>query len=247
MRGLTMRIRRLRVVSWRRGYGVPVWTGVSWLLLAACVAMSVAAAGAWRAQVWRQPNAAFDAEAASVGSSVTTALRRMDDLTVAARTLVGSNPDLTNAELAAWYRSIGARRRYQGALGFGYMELVPAAHLQRYVAQIRADPIPGVAAPARIFNVVPPGPRASYCLIRLGVAGVVNATSSAACETKPVAPVKDSCSPARSTSARSTSSWRACPLGEAGKESEWKPTGAPGNCPRLCNPLETKLPPSHRR
>lgn len=173
-RGLTVRIRRLRVMSWLGRFRVSGWTAVSWFLLVACVAISLAAAGAWRAQVWRQPNAAFDAEAASVGSSVTTALRRMDDLTVAARTLVGSNPELTNAELASWYRSIGAQRRYPGALGFGYMELVPAAQLSRYVAQIRADPIPGMSRPAHDFKIIPPGRRASYCLVRLGVAGVVN-------------------------------------------------------------------------
>ena len=64
---------------------------MAWLLLAVFVALAGLTAALWRAQVQRQNDQAFAAQAASVGASVTTAVRRMDDLTLAARTLLGSD------------------------------------------------------------------------------------------------------------------------------------------------------------
>jgi diguanylate cyclase (GGDEF)-like protein len=167
-------LRRARALLVARRDRQTSWSRIGWLLLAAGVALSVVAGGFWRDQARDQANHSFDAQAASVGSSVTTALRRMDDLTVAARTVIASEPDLTNEELANWYRSVDAHRRYRGTLGFGFMALVPAAQLPRYVSQVRADPIPGVPRLHGDLTINPPGPRASYCLIRLGVAGIVN-------------------------------------------------------------------------
>jgi diguanylate cyclase (GGDEF)-like protein len=147
------------------------WNAVAWLLLTGGIGLSAAGAAAWRTEARAQAEQSFRAEAASVGSTVTTALRRMDDLTTGARTLIAGDPYLTNAELARWYRSIGAKQRYPGALGFGYVELVPASQLARYAAIVRADPVPGFARPTLPLRVTPSGRRPSYCLIRLGVSG----------------------------------------------------------------------------
>ena len=73
----------------------------------------------------------------------------MDDLTLAARTLLGSHPEMSNAEFESWYRSMGVDKRFSGVAGFGYVELV--------------------REPQR--DVYPPGERPYYCLPRLGVAG----------------------------------------------------------------------------
>ena len=83
----------------------------------------------WRAQVQRQNDQAFAAQAASVGASVTTAVRRMDDLTLAARTLLASEPELTDASSRAGTTSMGVDKRFSGVAGFGYVEIVrePAA------------------------------------------------------------------------------------------------------------------------
>src|SRR4051812_2645218 len=124
-------------------------TWMSWLLLAVFVALACLSAGVWRGQVQRQNDQAFAAQAASVGSSVTTAVRRMDDLTLAARTLVANDPDLTNQGFAAWYASMGVDKRFRGVAGFAFTEIVRKA------------------VPA----VYPPGKRAYYCLPRIGVAG----------------------------------------------------------------------------
>jgi diguanylate cyclase (GGDEF)-like protein len=122
---------------------------MSWLLLAVFVVLAGLTAALWRAQVQRQNDQAFAAQAASVGASVTTAVRRMDDLTLAARTLLGSEPGLTNAEFDGWYHSMGVDDRFAGVAGFGYVELVREAGK----------------------DVYPPGNRPYYCLPKLGVAG----------------------------------------------------------------------------
>ena len=74
---------------------------MAWLLLAVFVALAGLTAGLWRDQVKRQNDQAFAAQAASVGASVTTAVRRMDDLTLAARTLLGSQPEMTRRRVRA--------------------------------------------------------------------------------------------------------------------------------------------------
>ncbi len=163
-----------RVLGARKRDRSNAWSRFAWGFLAVGIAASIVAGGLWRDQVRSQADQSFGAQAASVGSTVTTALRRMDDLTVAARTLIAADPELTNAELAAWYGSVDARTRYPGTLGFGFLQLVPASQLQRYVSLVRADPIPGVPLPRGELKLNPPGSRPSYCLIRLGVAGIVN-------------------------------------------------------------------------
>ncbi len=140
------------------------WT--AWLLLAAFVALAGVTADAWRQQVRSQNEQAFVAQAASVGASVTTAVRRMDDLTLAARTLLAAQPGLTNAGFARWYRSMDVAHRFRGVAGFGYTELVPRSGLKAF------------AAGDRSFRLFPPGPRPSYCFARLGVFGA-NAGDSA--------------------------------------------------------------------
>jgi diguanylate cyclase (GGDEF)-like protein len=122
---------------------------MSWLLLAVFVALACLSAMLWRAQAQRQNDQAFAAQAASVGASVTTAVRRMDDLTLSARTMLANDPGLTNEEFASWYESMGVTKRFRGVAGFGYTKIVrhPAA------------------------PVYPPGKRPFYCLPTIGVSG----------------------------------------------------------------------------
>ena len=122
---------------------------MSWLLLAVFVALAALSAAAWHGQVQRQNEQAFAAQAASVGASVTTAVRRMDDLTLAARTLMGAHPDLTTEGFSEWYESMGVDKRFSGVAGFGYVSIV------RHPTE----------------KVYPPGKRPYYCLPRIGVAG----------------------------------------------------------------------------
>src|SRR4051794_14676679 len=124
-------------------------TWMSWLLLAVFVALACLSAGLWRMQVQRQNDQAFAAQAASVGASVTTAVRRMDDLTLAARTLLANEPELTDEGFAAWYAAMGVDKRFRGVAGFGYTEIVRK----------------------RVSGVYPSGKRAYYCLPKISVSG----------------------------------------------------------------------------
>jgi diguanylate cyclase (GGDEF)-like protein len=139
-------------------------------LAALGVAVSTAVALAWRASTTAQARQSFNAEAASVGSTVTTALRRLDDLTIAARVIVATDPNMSNRELATWYRGMGVRSRYPGTLGFGYVERVDAPDLPLFGSTLRDDPVPHLRLPAAGLSIFPPGRRRHYCLIRLGIA-----------------------------------------------------------------------------
>ena len=123
------------------------WT--AWLLLAVFIPLAGTTAWLWRGQVKRQNDQAFTAQAASIGASVTTAVRRMDDLTLAARALLGSRPEMTDSAFNRWYRSMGVDQRFAGVAGFSYVELVRE----------------------RREGVYPAGDRPYYCLPKLGVAG----------------------------------------------------------------------------
>ncbi len=147
----------------------------AWLVLIVGALLSVTAAVAWRAQAQDQVRRSFDAEAAAVGSTVTTSLLRMDDLTVQARALISSDPNLTNRGLTTWFASLGGDQRYRGILSFGYIEFVPAAGLQAFEAQQRRDPIPDASPSTPSPFAFGSGPRSGvYCLARLGVAGELN-------------------------------------------------------------------------
>jgi diguanylate cyclase (GGDEF)-like protein len=141
------------------------------VFLAAFLALAIPAAGAWHAQVRGQSEQAFAAQAASVGASVTTAVRRLDDLTLDARTLMAANPNLTNGQFAAWYRSMGIAHRFPGVAGFGYTEVVPNGGLREFARELAGDPIPDATSglSASPFELLPAGVRPSYCLARLGV------------------------------------------------------------------------------
>ncbi len=119
-------------------------------------------------------NRSFTAEASAVGSTVTTALLRMNDLTVAARAIIASEPTLSNRTLANWYEGIGATRRYPGIMGFGYIKFVPAGELSAFIAELRHDPIPGLAVGHGPLKLLTSGPRPYYCLARFGVAAALN-------------------------------------------------------------------------
>jgi len=139
-------VRQSRRIA-RRTTKARTWT--AWLLLAVFITIGTAVAWLWRGQVERKNEQAFAAQAASISASVTTAVRRMDDLTLAARTLVASRPDMTRAEFERWYASMDVDRRFSGVAGFGYIELVRER-------------------PAKVY---PAGNRAYYCVTSLGVSG----------------------------------------------------------------------------
>src|SRR5512146_534336 len=116
----------------RRRWRIPRWNALALALLVVSVGASAVGADRFASSRRHEAQAAFRSESATVASTIKMSLQRMDDLTVAVRTLVGADPRLTNAQLATWWQSMGARERYPGALGWGYVQIVPAASLESF-------------------------------------------------------------------------------------------------------------------
>lgn len=140
------------------------------ILVASAIAFSALAATLWRSSVENQAKQSFRVQASGVEATVTTDISRLDDLTIAARALLAHDPNLTNAELAAWYRDIGVAKRYPGAEGFGFVAYVRPQSLAAFTATIRRDPAQNLKPLPGALQITPAGDRAGYCLVRLGVA-----------------------------------------------------------------------------
>ena len=126
---------------------------MSWLLLAVFVVLAGLTAGLWRAQVQRQNDQAFAAQAASVGASVTTAVRRMDDLTLAARTLLGSSPAPDQHAVRALVSVDGRRRPLRAAspASATSSSCARSARTSTRPASARTTACPSSASPARAW------------------------------------------------------------------------------------------------
>jgi diguanylate cyclase (GGDEF)-like protein len=74
---------------------------------------------------------------------------------------------MTNADFLLWLDIVGANTGDPNGLGYAYLARVPASGLNAFETQLLADPPPD-ALPSRRFQLVPPGARAEYCLLRLG-------------------------------------------------------------------------------
>src|SRR5262245_54636409 len=104
----------------------------SWLVLVVLVAASVFAAGFWQNEARENDRQSFRQEASGVRPTITSSLRRLDDLMVVVRTRIGTDPSQTNRSLATWYRNLGARDRFRSARGFTFLERTPAESLSRF-------------------------------------------------------------------------------------------------------------------
>ncbi len=136
-----------------------------WLLLVGGIVASVAGAGAWRAYVAKRASLEATDTASQLSGTLATALRRDADLAATTRTLIQTEPAITNAQFAAWFQTLGWNQRYPEVQGFGFLQPVTAAQLPAFVASFQADPTSALAAP---FTITPPGKRPFYCLGRIG-------------------------------------------------------------------------------
>jgi diguanylate cyclase (GGDEF)-like protein len=153
------------------------------------VAASTLGATRWYSSVQAQRDEAFDRTANDVANALETTLRRDADLTAVVQTLLGTHPNMTNAEFWGWFTRLRTVERYPGTAGFGFVELVDATELAAFGQAAMADPMitldddmavsvtfaPGTSAPrpqqatGGAYIVLPPGDRPQYCLIRVGV------------------------------------------------------------------------------
>jgi diguanylate cyclase (GGDEF)-like protein/PAS domain S-box-containing protein len=146
------------------------WRVITWLLLAICVAGSIAFAAGWRSNIQKQSRQTFDAQAGDVAASISVSLARVDDLTATMRALIGTRPNMSGSNWDKWHASLDIKKRYAGVIGLGYVEIVQAAQLVAFEGALRADDLASGKA-ARSITVIPPGPRPYYCFMRFGSLG----------------------------------------------------------------------------
>jgi diguanylate cyclase (GGDEF)-like protein len=106
---------------------------------------------------------AFRSSSAEIALTLQIAIQHERDLIVSASGFVISNPNATNAQFAAWARSVHALALYPELSAFGHSVVVPAAALPAFAARAVRTPA-GPLAADRSFEVVPAGRRAFYCL-----------------------------------------------------------------------------------
>jgi diguanylate cyclase (GGDEF)-like protein len=166
------RARRKRRAAWAFAAALCVAAGV---VASTLGARSVAHSNAAKAK------RTFQANAASVASTLKLAIQHQEDLTSDASTFFASNPGASRAEFAAWARWVRALRRYPELERMGLVTLVPASRLSAFQATVTgsapAAPAPTTAAhggskpspqstqaSVGLLRITPPGSRPYYCL-----------------------------------------------------------------------------------
>lgn len=142
-----------------------LWSATAWIVLVISIAGSLAGAAAWRAYQRSQAQHQFEHEAADIGSTVSTALARADDLTATNRAFVMLHQPVSKSQWRAWVSTLDVARRYPNTLAFGFIERVPRAQLASWWSAYRAEN-PTAHLPARPV-IIPAGNRPYYCLLRL--------------------------------------------------------------------------------
>ncbi len=107
---------------------------------------------------------ALQMSSVEVASTLRLAIKREEDLAVSAAGFLHVNPSPTSVQFVAWADTVQAMARYPELLGWGEIVMVTTAQLPAYLAADAADPS-GVAS--RSFELVPPGDRPLYCLLRV--------------------------------------------------------------------------------
>lgn len=149
-----------------------LWIAAASVLLTAGIIGSAVGGFFWSRYQQTQTGRSFRATASSLTASLGASVNRDLDFQDLLLSMVATNPELTNHQLAPWLHALDVTKRYPGTLGFGFFEPISAAALPAFLAGMQADPRIG-AAPGPLV-VYPPGLRPQYCLARLGFLSASN-------------------------------------------------------------------------
>jgi diguanylate cyclase (GGDEF)-like protein len=146
-----------------------MWNVLVLVVLVAGLTMSTIGAVAWHGYVQSKTKEAFATTAINVSTAVSTALRRDVDFVATQRGGVEAIPNLSNHELAIWFRSLDIQERFPGGVGFAFVQRVLASQLGAFGSEVVADPPVNepVTAPYSVFPAVS---QPQYCLQRFGIA-----------------------------------------------------------------------------
>jgi diguanylate cyclase (GGDEF)-like protein len=98
-----------------------------------------------------------------IASTLALAIQHEQDLVAAATSFVLTVPHASEADLVQWAATVQAFQRYPELQGLGHSVIVPAAQLPAFSAQVSRD-ASGGSGSGGALQVVPPGPRPTYCL-----------------------------------------------------------------------------------
>jgi diguanylate cyclase (GGDEF)-like protein len=136
------------------------------ILLVVGVAASVTAGVSWRSSVSASQLQVIDENAQGIAATLRMALQRDADVMATVRTMIATDPTMTNAQFAQWFTSLDSAQRFPGTFAFAYVEAVTPAQLPAFAAAVTADPPLGLPL-THPFRLSPAGDRPSYCLMRL--------------------------------------------------------------------------------
>ncbi len=148
----------------RRQY---VWAAAAAALMVAGGLGSVLLADAAARDEARHTQGEFTTSSRHLASTLELAIQHDDDLVVDAGGLL-SDPSLSQTPFERWASAARIYERYPEMEGLGVMEVVDHADLPAFAAEVVADPTGPLAADGT-FEVVPPGTRPFYCLIKANV------------------------------------------------------------------------------
>jgi diguanylate cyclase (GGDEF)-like protein len=131
-----------------------------------------------RASARSENQRAFEVSSGDVADSMASALRRDTDFVATMGSTMALWPQMSGAQFTRWIDSTKALSRYPGGVGDVLIADVPAARVAAFGRLMVADPPPGTV-PQRRFLVIPSGPRAHYCIMRLAVAGTIRRLTTA--------------------------------------------------------------------
>ncbi len=135
-------------------------------------AASVLGALQWRSYVTGQQRRQVTTTVATTTASLTGAVQRDEDLVEALGGLVATGAPVTNPELQQLFASVPATAD-AGVIGMGYIVRVPAAQLDQFQSQLRADPPLGIRPRVELASA--DGGRPFACLVRDAVASPAGA------------------------------------------------------------------------
>lgn len=157
------------VVSTERRRNATPWAyALAWVVLLVGLIASTAGAFMWARTLRTYAATQFEGDVDGVAAVLSSELTKDQTLVAAIRGFLTAFPDATNTDFESWYRASEAEARFSGGVGTTYIEKVPAADLDAFVAEVQADPVSGLAPPVP-YRLVPDTDEEYYCLGRIGV------------------------------------------------------------------------------
>lgn len=135
---------------------------IPWAILVIGVCIALASGWAWQASARKLQRQSFDIISSNVGAQMAATLRQNMDLVATVRAMIATDPNSNNEQFAQFMAAVGASTRYKNSVVAGYFERVPESQLGAFWASI-GSPAIGTSPSA---EVLPPGPRPQYCLLR---------------------------------------------------------------------------------